>query len=375
MSSLSIEELKRLIRKLEFNKTEPELLIELVNKARKEGEGERERLKRISMKSSKIIELLKKEHLIHKIDSEVKKDELMTIPAGAVDGSFQIVGGVGRKWFAIYGVSQIIAKRGFTLNPMVKVDGNIEMIEGIDEGEARKSAEILMMLGETKSIRKVAEIISSEKSYLLIDGPIIDPPIYAEEKYISNRISALRFCSENNVHVIGFVKRIFGRNYINFLANKFKNEINVGEFTNDHDLLAPGMYQLFKDLSCPIYTCPISYNEGADKTDRFMETYERYRKKGLLIYYSYYKPSLRGRIFRVELASFVELDAEELLKEFHRIFVFINKIWTLPGFDEPLLITIAHNKCNVRRGAAETLYYEIITRALSEGELPIWLET
>ena len=375
MPPLSIEELKRLIRKLEFNKTEPELLIDLVNKARREGEGERERLKRISTKSSNILELLKKEQLIYKIDSGAEKDELMRVPAGAVDGSFQIVGGLGRKWFAIYGVSQIVAEKGFTLNPMVKVDGNIEVIEAVDEGEAHRNAEILMMLGETKSIRKVAEIIASEKSYLLIDGPIIDPPVYAETEYISNRVNALRFCSENNVHVIGFVKRILGRNYMNFLASKFRNEINVSEFTNDLDLLAPGMYHLFKELSCPIYTCPISYDEGVNKADKLIETYKHYQKKGLSIYYSYYKPSLRGRIFRIELASFVQLDREELLKEFHRIFVFINKVWTLPGFDEPLLITVAHNKCNVRRGAAETLYYEIITRALSEGGLPLWLET
>jgi hypothetical protein len=51
----------------------------------------------------------------------------------------------------------------------------------------------------------------------------------------------------------------------------------------------------------------------------------------------------------------------------------INQIWILPGMDEPLPIILAHNKCNVRRGTAETIYYEIMAKALSEGNLHLWL--
>jgi len=59
MPTYSIEELKRIIRKMEFNKTEPELLIELISKAIKAGERERTRLKKIDEKSHKLFSLLK----------------------------------------------------------------------------------------------------------------------------------------------------------------------------------------------------------------------------------------------------------------------------------------------------------------------------
>jgi hypothetical protein len=39
--------------------------------------------------------------------------------------------------------------------------------------------------------------------------------------------------------------------------------------------------------------------------------------------------------------------------------------WTYPGQDYPLPIILAHDKCNIRKGCAEILYEEIITRSRS----------
>ncbi|MEM2399154.1 MAG: hypothetical protein QXW55_04255 [Candidatus Bathyarchaeia archaeon] len=67
--------------------------------------------------------------------------------------------------------------------------------------------------------------------------------------------------------------------------------------------------------------------------------------------------------------------SQKLSEKFDQMLTIINQVWTPPGMDEPLLISIAHNKCNVRRGAAETIYYEIMARALSEGNIHLWLES
>jgi len=346
MSKLSLEELRRLIRKLEFNKTEPELLVDLVNRAKKRGESEKERLTKIKAKSHELFNFLRANDLICPINIELT-DALRRTPIGSVDGSFQITGGMGGKWYAVYGISQIIAKEGFTLNPTIRVDGNIELIEAVDEGEARKKAEILMMLGEIKGFRMVAEeLFSNKDSYLLIDGPIIDPPLYANDKYVEDRVNALKFCNERHVNVVGFVKRVMGNSYLNFLKDLVGRE-KISEFTNDLDLLSTIMFNAMKKISCPVFTYPLGYDE--DEESKFSSTYRRYREKGLRIYYSYYKPNLRSRIFRVEYASFKEINEREVFKEFHKIMGIINRIWTLPGMNEPLLITIAHNKCNVRK--------------------------
>ena len=375
MSMYKLEELKNLIRKIEFNKTEPELLTELVYKAMKAGEGEKERLRRINRKSYEIFKLLKERNFFCSIRGNEEVSELRNIPIGAVDGSFQVVGGIGGRWYVILGIAQVIAENGFTLQPAVKVDGSIEPLEGVDEMVINKMSEVFMMLGEIKALRKVADALSGKgESYILIDGPIIDPPLYSDEKYIKERVDALQYCYNKGIGVIGFVKRIMGSNYLNILKNRIGKEY-VAEFTNDLDLLSTIMFNAIKSETRPIYTLPENYEEGCENRSGDKLTYGMYRDEGLRIYYSYYKPLLRGRIFRVEYASFEDLTEQKLSEKIDRILTIINQVWTPPGIDEPLLISIAHNKCNVRRGAAETIYYEIMARALSEGNIHLWLES
>jgi len=47
--------------------------------------------------------------------------------------------------------------------------------------------------------------------------------------------------------------------------------------------------------------------------------------EGLRIYYSYYKPLLRGRIFRVEYASFEDLAEQKLSEKFGQMLTIINQ--------------------------------------------------
>jgi hypothetical protein len=375
MPTYSIEELKRLIRKVEFNKTEPELLAELVYKAIKAGEGERERLKRVSKRSHELFKLLKDRGIFYPIkgdEEEVKK--LKEAPAGAIDGSFQVVGGAGGRWYVLFGVAQVIAEAGFTLRPTIVVDGGIEPLDSVDESRVYQLAEVTMMLGEVKALRKIVDKVGGRgEAYVLIDGPIIDPPMYYDEDYVKERVSALRLCHERNINVVGFVKRVMGRGFLNHLSEETGEDLI--DFASDLDLLSTIMFEGFKSEARPIYTRPIDYGEGREIGDKVAYAYNVYKSKGLNVYYSYYKPSLRGRIFRVEYASFKSLEEQELLGKFRQIMCLVNQVWTIPGTDEPSLIVIAHNKCNVRRGAAETIYYEIMAKALSEGNIHLWLES
>jgi len=377
MPSYSLEELKKMIRKIEFNKTEHELLSDLVKKAVKVGEGEKERLKRISNRSSHVFKLLNENGFLFPLSVRHKViEKLRSAPIGAIDGSFQVTGGIGGRWYLVLGISQVIAENGFTVSPSIKVDGFIEPLEGVDDADAKRKAIIVMMMGEIKATLRVAErLMKNIKAYILIDGPVIDPPMYSNGDYIDYRLSALNFCSKNDIVVIGFVKRVMGCNYLNFLRETFENN-KFKDFTNDLDLLTSVMFNAVEKTKSPIYTKPICYDEGMkDKKDKANNVYKKYNEKGLFVYYSYYKPNARSRIYRVELASFNKLDEKSLLDIFAKIMTLINQIWTLPGMTEPLLITIAHNKCNVRQGAADTLYYEIMTRSFSEGAPHLWLES
>lgn len=260
-----------------------------------------------------------------------------------------------------------------TLHPVVKVDGGIDPLESVDEIAVNQESEVLMMLGEIKALRKLANMLSGGESYILIDGPVIDPPLYGDERYVEERVDALRYCYDKGINVVGFVKRVMGSNYLNILKNKIGKD-HFTEFINDLDLLSTVMFDAAKAESSPVYTLPENYEDGCEDGSKSALTYSVYKSKGLRVYYSYYKPLLRGRIFRVEYASFKDLGEQEISEKFSRILSIISHVWTMPGMDEPLLILIAHNKCNVRRGAAEKLYYEIMARALSEGNIHLWLE-
>jgi len=361
----SLDELKKIVRKMEFNKTEPEILIELVHKAIRAGEGERERLRHVSKKSYELFKILSDKGFFYQIkENKEIVEELKRIPIGAIDGSFQVVGGIGGRWYIMIGIAQVIANSGFTLKPRIIVDGNIGPIDTVDEVGIYRIAEETMMLGEIKALRSIVEELGDRnESYVLIDGPIIDPPTKQEEDYVEERTSAIRLCYNRNLKIVGFVKRVMGKNLLNHLSKEIGK--NLTDFTNDLDLLSTVMFNAVRKWDCPIYTRPVEYGED--------NVYKNYKNKGLYVYYSYYKPSLRGRIFRVEYASFEPLEESELLERFHQIMYLINQIWTLPGMDEPLPIILAHNKCNVRRGTAETIYYEIMAKALSEGNLHLWL--
>ena len=266
---------------MEFNKTEHELLIELVDKAMKTGEGERERLEHISKKSHKLFKTLNEMGFFCQVESNKEKiDSLKRIPVGAVDGSFQLVGGTGGRWYAIFGISQIIAEKGFTLQPVIKVDGGIEPLEAVDEGVARQKAEIVMMLGEMKGFRSVAEKLGSNgrNCYLLIDGPVIDPPLYMDEKYVESRVNSIRFCIKRNVNIIGFVKRVMGSNYLSYLKSELGEE-RIAGFTNDLDLLSTIMFNAVKEMSHPVFTRPLTFDEGTDGRGKLNLVYESYKSK------------------------------------------------------------------------------------------------
>jgi hypothetical protein len=368
----SLEELKRLIRKIELNKTEPELLVKLIDDARSVGEGERRRLGQIAKKSFSLFKTLKKDGFLHVVNLDRKLvDTLKKIPLGSVDGSFQVTGGKGGLWYVIIGVSKIVAKNGFTLSPDIKVDGIVEPIKALDEADARRKAGRIMMLSEIKAIRKIGnDLQEGNKSTLLIDGPIIDPPLLLEKEYVTERVDALKYCNESGVSVIGFVKRIMGRNFLNYLSKSIEKNMLNG-YVSDFDLLNGILFNAVnEEKGKPVFTRPIAFDEGMkSKRDPLNKVYQSYKEKGLCIYCSYYRSGLRGGLYRIELASFHEMKENILLSTYEKIMSLISEVWTLAGTTQPLPIIIAHNKCNVRKGAADSLYNEIISRMAAIDEL------
>jgi hypothetical protein len=161
-----------------------------------------------------------------------------------------------------------------------------------------------------------------------------------------------------------------GRNFLNYLSKRVRKDMLNG-YVSDFDLLSGVLFNATKEEKGKlVFTRPMAFNEGIQsKHDPSNMAYRSYAEKGLFIYCSYYKSGLRGSLYRIELASFDKMAEKTLMSEYEKIMSLICGVWTLPGMTLPLPIIIAHNKCNVRKGAADSLYNEIISRMASIDEL------
>jgi len=104
------------------------------------------------------------------------------------------------------------------------------------------------------------------------------------------------------------------------------------------------------------YTTPISVSN----TD---ETHEAYLKEGIDIFAVFMQKNLACAPTRLDIP--VLCDKSSDISERTTKAVKISALWTLPGQNWPLPIILAHYKCNIRKGCAEVLYDEMITRTTS----------
>jgi len=356
--------LEDIFRRYEFNKTEPETLVSLVEQAMKTGDGVKDELKRFREITEKLFKILADKKVIAMLDPS-KIDDLDVfkyVCAVGVDGSLQPVEGFGGYWFVPTSCAMVIFENGPNSQPEVKVSAAIEKIKEYEYYGVGGEAIFRMMTAETKAIMEWAEKHdASLRSVLFIDGPIVDPPYLTEENYVKYRCEALTKCLEKNVLVIGCVKRMKARFLIDFITKTFlSNETDknlIGNFAWDSHLVTAIFSKLAISGSHGILsTIPVDISEMDN-------AHKAYRDAGILVHSTYMQKDASSRPLRLDfpiLKSHVENIAEHAAKILKASYA-----WSYPGIDIPLPIFLAHNKCEVRKGCAEILYREIITRSTS----------
>ena len=92
-------------------------------------------------------------------------------------------------------------------------------------------------------------------------------------------------------------------------------------------------------------------------------TYNKYTENGIYLVSFFYERDIKSKILRVDVPfTFPPSENVELVDSTINKVINILDYWTYPGQD-PLPVLLAHEKCNIRRGAAEVLYEEILTRS------------
>jgi hypothetical protein len=330
---------------MEFNLTEHETLGKLVDDARAKGSKAREDIERLGNLSAKLAKKLVQTDLVH--DEKMIKHVKPRYNCGVgIDGSFQLVGGLGGIWYCPISVARVVFPKGPSSKPSVDIFwAGIHEIKEQKEFKPESAASVFMLAGETKAILNWG--ISGKRAYVLIDGPVADPPFYEEKNYVRERCDAIIKCQRAS-SLVGCVKRSRDRFYIEFLTkHKGFGKSELAAFPSDQHLMLFAFTQLrYQGWKGPIFTQLIDLSKN--------KVYKTYSKNGVHIGCMFFQKSVSSQVLRLDipLRQKAGLDLVKAVSD-----------WTLPGQDYPLPVFLAHEKCNIRQGCAEVLYDEIITRS------------
>ncbi|MFW6172449.1 MAG: DNA double-strand break repair nuclease NurA [Elusimicrobiota bacterium] len=309
-----------------------------------------------------------KNSFIYEVDIS-RVEEFHKVPSAGVDGSNQVVGGKFGKFFILLasGISKFLDG---PLNECEMEFSDVKTLSYFDPVEKKvySVAEDLMLELETKAIYHFINKESPTNSpcYLILDGPIVDPPRYpldyerSDNNYIKYRTKAILngITKEPPIVIAGYNKRIMGYYFKKHIESELGKKIKT--VYSDFDVLSIIFLELLnRDPSKVYFTKPIKNTES--------NIYEEYEKEGLIIYSSYSMFSPRSPLFRVDIAVTGKLSYRYISKMMEETILLL-KASTLPGLWYPIQITTVHEKVSIRRGAAEVLYNEILTRAASTSE-------
>jgi hypothetical protein len=361
MMDMKYQDIIELKKHMEFNMTEPETLVKLVADAQNKGENARRDMERLRNIASKLTKIFTEKGLIF-TETALKDFELKYKRAIGIDGSFQLVGGAGGKWYVPLSIARVIFDNGLGTQPYVDVFfAHIEEIDEVEEYSPNRAATMKMLIFETEAIFNWGTL--GKEAYVFIDGPIVDPPVIGYEVkdyYIKFRCNSIKKCLEKSA-VVGCVKRSRDKFYIDYLrslASEGLDKEYPAQFPCDQYLIAHVFAQIrSKGYYGPLFTRWIDVSDSID-------VYKAYKEEGVYIICLFFQKEIRSQVLRIDI-PLLQPPSEDTAKvdaEVMHIVKAVNE-WTYPGQDYPVPVFLAHNKCNIREGCAQVLYEEIMTRS------------
>jgi hypothetical protein len=237
-------------------------------------------------------------------------------------------------------------------------------IQNLTPEESIKKIEEEMYKYEVYAIMRVAsspELAgrkNGQRIFVMIDGPLIDPPnkrLY--NTYISDRVNALLSCEKNGATVMGCIKRFEGKHVLNFLKERgdIQDAANIAIGFEQDSIIIPFIFKILYSKGNLIETIPIEIKEPTELVNEYKDC----SKKNIYrVYFSIYE---KGPVMAVDFFS-KEEDASKLAEDLCDA----ARVWALSSLSVPLPVLAAHNRCNIKKGSAEYLYRELKTRALSK---------
>jgi len=357
---LSEKDLEKTLEKMEFKKSYPELVSKLINELQSKSNLIYEEISNVKSIIRSNIDYIFSNHIL----TFKVKDLEYNQPIFGVDGSMVLVRGIGKKFFALISVSQVIFERGSLdiENPKINLSVSMETIEEEYDVNPKTQAIMRMMIGESKAINIL--INRFQRGIIFIDGPLIDPPNITDLNYVKYRAEVFRNALKTNVDIIGFVKR--------YKSAQLRSKLDLKELSYSSDQeVVPILFSMLRrnnycNLNDVIATRPYPLDPEGDYvySKNVINLYKGFlNESGITedIYSSYIQIFYGVRPIKVEFFAKNRIDAEGKLKSISSL---IKKI-SIAGTNLPLPILLAHKTSLIRKKVAEVLFREVISKVLS----------
>ncbi len=333
--------------------------------------------------ASKIIETIVEEHaweLLYRHDgiegwmevSDLKPDA----PAVGVDSSSTKPVRIGHLYYAAVTAAAV----GITDSGKSVVKPLADVVIAPDSAEpehARLELKLRMFELEVEALKHAEYMVSEVKAdVVFLDGPIVDPPglpaVYSDpglskryDEYVNARASTIARLLDNNILVIGIVKRIEGSLFRSFILKE------NGRVAKHVENLSLGDYGLTLTLTAVLRTRLCKYSESRNymlvlkpfQLDAVLKEAVKYTSKGFNIVAFYVVPRLCGKLeeakpIRVEIAY--RGDMHDVIKRT----VIKLAVWHMPGTNVPMPVYLAHYACSIRRREAVKMLKHAMTRII-----------
>jgi len=344
MTYKSLEALKWAHRRAEFHSTEHETLLGLVRDAISKGNRVRGNMKIMKNISKTILGFAEDIKMFYY--PKPAEDQERTVVG--IDGSFQVVGGTAGLWYAPISAAQIVMNQENLKKPLITIQAHIEEIDENKTPNIYGVAEEKMLEEETDMIMSWG--CRNIPSLVMIDGPIIDPPRGGSSTYIQKRAKAILQVMIKS-HLVGCVKRPRDRFLIEYLVSEGLEDSLLKKFPSDQFLIAY-LFQLLRSNGKKGTLCTKCFPPPES------HAIKKYQKNGIEFSCLFFQLDSSSRPIRLDLAGIQSEDEAE-----NTVSSIIS--WTYPRQHIPLPVMLAHEKCRIRKGCAEVIFDEIMTRKRS----------
>lgn len=355
-------EIKRRLRRIEFNMTEPEVLRELIASSEKVGTELRETNRTLTGHARRIATELYSGGWVREVAPDPNlADEMGYI---GIDGSSYPIEGLSGEYHVPTSAACVIFQRGMQSTPEIIVGAEIFEVSERESGRFGKEVTLQMLAMETKLLLETVQNLPALAEHtIMLDGPIVDPPWNTDEEYVRMRCDAIKLAVSKGAQVLGVVKsprEVFIRDALKSQSENSCSGLLMAYKTDLH-LMAHVFNSLRTRLqtASPIATSAVELTGATGASTPYMS-------QGVRIFSLFFQNTKRSRPLRVDWCrtsdSALGIDDEQ------------DKIGKLmattsfPGLPYPLPVFLAHKKCSIRRGCAEVLFQDIMTRARTSSE-------